>query len=166
MADVLAFWAAALVVAAFGYPIGAVLLRRLPDGGAGVALPLGLVLASYGYFILRVLDLLPPGRGGYLGAIALLGLAGAAAMGRDRWSVVTLRRGIPGLGIAFGIFTVAFFGYVAFRSYNAEIGGTEQPMDLMYLNATLNAEEFPPKDPWLAGEKASYYYFGYLQSGS
>ena len=58
MADVLAFWAAALVVAAFGYPIGAVLLRRLPDGGAGVALPLGLVLASYGYFILRVLDLL------------------------------------------------------------------------------------------------------------
>ena len=93
MADVLAFWAAALVVAAFGYPIGAVLLRRLPDGGAGVALPLGLVLASYGYFILRVLDLLPPGRGGYLGAIALLGLAGAAAMGRDRWSVVTLRRG-------------------------------------------------------------------------
>jgi YYY domain-containing protein len=165
MADVLAFWAAALVVAAFGYPIGAVLLRRLPDGGAGVALPLGLVLASYGYFILRVLDLLPPGRGGYLGAIALLGLAGAAAMGRDRWSVVTLRRGIPGLGIAFGIFTVAFFGYVAFRSYNAEIGGTEQPMDLMYLNATLNAEEFPPKDPWLAGEKASYYYFGYLQSG-
>jgi uncharacterized membrane protein len=54
---------------------------------------------------------------------------------------------------------------VAFRSYNAEIGGTEQPMDLMYLNATLNSEEYPPKDPWLAGEPASYYYFGYLQSG-
>lgn len=165
MADVLAFWAAALVVAAFGYPIGAVLLRRLPDAGAGVAFPLGLVLASYGYFMLRVLDLLPPGRGGYLAAIALLGLAAAATVGRDRWSVVTWRRAWPGLALAVGIFTFAFFSYVAFRSYNAEIGGTEQPMDLMYLNATLNAEEYPPKDPWLAGERASYYYFGYLQSG-
>ena len=38
-------------------------------------------------------------------------------------------------------------------------------MDLMYLNATLNSEDYPPKDPWLAGEQASYYYFGYLQSG-
>ena len=67
--------------------------------------------------------------------------------------------------LAFGVFTFTFFGYVAFRSYNAEIGGTEQPMDLMYLNATLNSEEYPPKDPWLSGEPASYYYFGYVQSG-
>src|SRR5688572_14068299 len=165
MAEVLAFWAAALVVAAFGFPIGAVLLRRLPDAGAGLSFPLGLVLASYGYFILRVLDILPAGRGGYIAAIALLGLVSAAVAGRDRWLRVTWWRAWPGVVVALGVFTLAFFGYVAFRSYNAEIGGTEQPMDLMYLNATLNSEEYPPKDPWLAGEPASYYYFGYLQSG-
>ena len=165
MADVLAFWIAALVVAAFGFPIGAVLLRRLPDAGAGLSFPLGLVLASYGYFILRILDVLPAGRGGYIAAIALLGIVAAAVAGRDRWLRVTWWRAWPGVVVAFGVFTLAFFGYVAFRSYNAEIGGTEQPMDLMYLNATLNSEEYPPKDPWLAGEPASYYYFGYIQSG-
>jgi YYY domain-containing protein len=165
MADVVAFWAAALIVAVLGFPIAAVLLRRLPDAGAGLSFPLGLVIASYIYFILRVLRVLPPGRGGYLAAIALLGLIAAATAGRDRWLAVTWWRAWPGLVAAFGLFTLAFFGYVAFRSYNAEVGGTEQPMDLMYLNATLNSEEYPPKDPWLAGEPASYYYFGYLQSG-
>ncbi len=165
MADVLAFWLTAIVVAILGYPIGAVLLRRLPDAGAGLSFPLGLVLAGYGYFMLRVFHLLPPGRGGYLAAVVLLGLVSAAVAGRDRWSVVTWRRGLPGLVVAVSVFTFVFFAYVAFRSYNAEIGGTEQPMDLMYLNATLNSEEYPPKDPWLAGERASYYYFGYLQAG-
>jgi len=165
MADVLAFWATALVVGAFGFPIAAALLRRLPDAGAGLSFPLGLLFASYGYFILRVLDLLPPGRGGFVAAVALLGLVSATAAGRDRWLSVTWWRAWRGVVIAAALFTFAFFSYVAFRSYNAEIGGTEQPMDLMYLNATMTAEEYPPHDPWLAGQRASYYYFGYLQSG-
>ncbi len=165
MADVLAFWLTALVVAACGYPIAAVLLRRLPDAGAGLSFPLGLLLTGYGYFILRVFDLLPPGRGGYVVAVALLGLVAVTVAGRDRWSMVTWQRAWPGVVITLGVFTFAFFSYVAFRSYNADIGGTEQPMDLMYLNATMNSEEYPPKDPWLAGERASYYYFGYLQAG-
>lgn len=165
MGDVLAFWFVALLVGALGFPIGAVLLRRLPDAGAGLAFPLGLVLASYGYFILRVLSVLPPGRAGYVLALALLALVAAATAGRDRWLLVTWHRAWPGLVVSAGVFSLAFLGYVAFRSYNAEIGGTEQPMDLMYLNATLTSPEYPPHDPWLAGEKASYYYFGYLQSG-
>lgn len=165
MADVLAFWLVALVVGALGFPISAVLLRRLPDAGAGLAVPLGLVLTSYGYFILRVFSVLPAGRGGYVLAIGLIALVAAATAGRDRWLLVTWYRAWPGLVVAAGVFTFAFFGYVAFRSYNAEIGGTEQPMDFMYLNATLTSPEYPPHDPWLAGEQASYYYFGYLQSG-
>ncbi|HML97579.1 MAG TPA: DUF2298 domain-containing protein [Tepidiformaceae bacterium] len=165
MGDVLAFWFVALVVGALGFPIAAVLLRRLPDAGAGLAFPLGLVLASYGYFILRVLSVLPAGRGGYVLALGLLALVAAATAGRDRWLLVTWYRAWPALAVAAGVFTFAFFGYVAFRSYNAEIGGTEQPMDFMYLNATLTSPGYPPHDPWLAGEKASYYYFGYLQSG-
>lgn len=165
MADILAFWAAALVIAAIGFPFGAVLLRRLPDAGAGLALPLGLLFVSYIYFILRVFDILSAGRGGYLLAIVLTGLVATVVAGRDRWLYVTWRRAWPGIVVAFGVFTLAFFSYVTLRSYNAEIGGTEQPMDLMYLNATLTSEQYPPHDPWLAGEPASYYYFGYLQSG-
>ena len=165
MGDVLAFWITALVVGALGFPIAAVLLRRLPDAGAGFAIPLGLVLASYGYFTLRVLHVLPPGRGGFIAAVVLLGLCSAAVAGRDRWLLVTWWRAWRGVVIAAALFTFAFFSYVSFRSYNAEIGGTEQPMDLMYLNAAITSQDYPPHDPWLAGERASYYYFGYVQSG-
>lgn len=165
MLDVLAFWAAAIVIAACGFPIAAVVLRRLPDAGAGLSFPLGLLLTSYLYFILRVLNVLSAGRRDYFVAVVIVALVAAATVGRDRWFKVTWRRAWPGVVVAVAVFSFAFFGYTAFRSYNSEIGGTEQPMDLMYLNATLNSDEYPPKDPWLAGEPASYYYFGYLQSG-
>ncbi|MBA4180964.1 MAG: hypothetical protein C0506_10285 [Anaerolinea sp.] len=165
MSDVLAFWAVCLAVGALGMPITFALLRRLPDAGAGMSFALGLALAGYGYFILRVFDVLPPGRGGYLLALALLGLVSSAVAGRDRRFASTLRRSWPAWLSAIGVFTAFFFLAVSFRSYNAEIGGTEQPMDLMYLNATLTSPDYPPHDPWLAGEPASYYYFGHLQAG-
>lgn len=165
MGDVLAFWIVAMLVGALGFPVAAVLLRRLPDAGAGLSFALGLVLVSYAYFILRVLSVLPTGRQGYGLAVVLLGLVAAAVAGRDRWLKVTWYWAWPGVVVAAGVFTFAFFGYVAFRSYNAEIGGTEQPMDFMYLNAALTSPDYPPHDPWLAGERASYYYFGYVQSG-
>lgn len=165
MSDVLAFWAVSLIVAVLAMPIAFALLRRLPDAGAGMSFALGLVFAGYGYFILRVAHVLPHGRGGYLLALAILGLVSAAVAGRDRRFVSTFRRTWPAWVAAAGVFTLFFFTYVSFRSYNADIGGTEQPMDLMYLNATLTSPEYPPHDPWLAGERASYYYFGYLQAG-
>ena len=165
MLDVLGFWAAAIVIAACGFPIAAVVLRRLPDAGAGLSFPLGLLVTSYLYFILRVLHVLSAGRRDYFVAVVIVALIAAAIVGRDRWFKVTWRRAWPGVVIAVAVFSFAFFGYTAFRSYNSEIGGTEQPMDLMYLNATLTSADYPPKDPWLAGESASYYYFGYLQSG-
>ncbi len=165
MTEMLAFWAAALVAGILGLPISFAMLRRLPDAGAALAMPFGLVLAGYLYFIFRVVGLLPFGRGGYLLALVLLALISCAVAGRDRRFLSTLRRTGPALTVVAGVFTCGFFAYVAFRSYNAEISGTEQPMDFMYLNATLTSKDYPPKDPWMAGEKASYYYFGYLQAG-
>lgn len=165
MAPVLAFWAVALLVAALALPFVFALLRRLPDAGAGFSFALGLTLTGYGYFVLRVLSVLPPGRGGYVLAVALLALAGVCVAARDRRFASTLRRQWPSLLTLAGLFTLFFFAFVAYRSYVPEIHGTEQPMDFMYLNATMQADQYPPEDPWLAGESASYYYFGYLQVG-
>jgi len=165
MSDLLAFWAVSLLVGLLAMPLAFVLLRRLPDAGAGLSFALGLMFVGYGYFMLRTLRVLPFGRGGYLLALALFALLALAVAGRDRRFVSTLRRSWPGWVIAAGVFTCFFFGYAAFRSYQPEINGTEQPMDFMYLNATLTSTTYPPKDPWLAGSPASYYYFGYLQVG-
>ncbi len=163
--SVIAFWAAAMLVGGLALPIAFVLFRRMPDAGAGLAFPLGLVLVGYGYFILRVADVLPQGRGGYIVAVGLLALVSCAVAGSDRRFGSTFRRSVPAVVTVSGLFGMLFFGFAAFRSYTPEIGGTEQPMDLMYLNATLQSVDYPPQDPWLAGEEASYYYFGYLQVG-
>ena len=165
MEAVLATLLASLALGAIGLPLAAVLLRRLPDMGAGLAIPLGLLAVSLPYFLLRVVDVLPPGRGGYLIAAALAG-AGAAFVSRHiRWRRADRARLLVGIVIAASVYSGAFLAYTAFRSYNPEIVGTEQPMDLLFLNATLTSPEYPPRDPWLAGEPVSYYYFGYLQTG-
>lgn len=165
MSVVLAFWATALVIGALALPLSFRLFRRFPDGGAGLSFALGLTLVGWAYFTLRTLDVLPVGRGGAVLAVALLGLVGAGVAGHDRRFRTSLQRSWPAIMAVTGLFTLALFAYVAFRSYSPEIGGTEQPMDLMYLNASINSPEYPPEDPWLAGEPASYYYFGYVQVG-
>ncbi len=165
MADVLAFWAAALVIAALALPLTFWLFARFPDAGAGLSFGLGMVLVAYGYFLLRVLRVLPPGRAGFLLAIALFALVALALAGRDRRFLPMLRRRLPEVGLAAGVFTVFFFGYIGFRAYMPDIAHTEQPMDLLYVNAVLASAEYPPQDPWLAGERVSYYYGGYLQAG-
>jgi len=166
MAATLAFWAVSLLIAAFALPIAFVLMRRLSGAGAGLAFPLGLVLVGYLYFILRVAGVLSTGAGGYLIALVLLALLGTTVASLDRRFVTTLRVAWPGIVLAATVFTLAFVGYVFFRSYQPQVTGTEQPMDFMYLNATLTSPGYPPHDPWLAGEPASYYYFGYLQIGA
>jgi YYY domain-containing protein len=163
--DVLAFWLVCLVVGALTLPVTFAVFRRMPDGGAGLAMPLGLLLAGYGYFVLRIIGVLQQGRGGYVAVLVLLAVVNLAVAGRDRRFRATSARSWPGVMIAAGLFTLAFFAYVTFRSYNPDIAGTEQPMDFMYLNAMLESPDYPPHDPWLAGEPASYYYFGYLQAG-
>ncbi len=164
MSGVLAFWFGALVIAGAALPIAFVLFRRFPDGGAGLAPVLGLVLTAYTYFIVRSLGLMGAGRGGFLLAVAVVAVAGVFVARCDRRFLSTFRRVAPQAGLYAGIFTLAFFAYAAFRSYQSSIGGTEQPMDLMYLNAMLTSPSYPPQDPWLAGEPAAYYYFGYLQT--
>lgn len=160
--DAVAFWLAAAAIGILALPLAAGLLWRFPDAGAGLALPLGMVLASFFAFILRVTSLVPAGRGGWFVAVLLLGLISVLSLRHEPRRAAVLRRSIPGLLAALGLFTVLFFSYVWFRSHAGAIAGTEQPMDFLYLNAMLASPSFPPHDPWFAGEPASYYYFGYL----
>ena len=160
--DAVAFWLVAVAIGVLALPLAAGLLWRLPDAGAGLALPLGAVVAAFFYFLLRSASFVPAGRGGWFVAVLLLACVSAASLRASprRWAVI--RRSLPGALAALGVFTVLFFSYVWFRSHAGAIAGTEQPMDFLYLNAMLNSPSFPPQDPWFAGEPASYYYFGYL----
>ena len=164
MTDAVAFWGAANIIAALALPLCFRLFARFPDAGAGLSYSLGLVVVSTVYFLLRVVGAIPAGRGGVLLTIAVVGLAMVVLAPRDRRFHAILRRSLPSLVITIGLFSALFFGYAFFRAHASSIVHTEQPMDFMYLNAMLVSPEYPPEDPWFAGEKANYYYGGYLQT--
>lgn len=163
MTEALAFWCVAIVLGLLALPVAFRLFPRFPDAGAGLSFTLGLTLVAAGYFLLRVVGL-PAGQGGFLAAIAILAVAAAVLPLFDRRFLPTLTRSLPGLAVAAGLFSALFFGYAAFRAYMPDIAHTEQPMDFLYLNAMLASPDYPPHDPWFAGENASYYYGGYLQA--
>ena len=164
MTEALAFWGVAIVIGALALPLAFRLFARFPDAGAGLAFSLGLTLVASGYFLLRVVGVLPAGHGGFLLAIALFGVITCVFAARDRRFLATFWRSLPGLALVATLFSVLFFGYAFFRAYVPDIAHTEQPMDLLYLNAMLVSPDYPPHDPWFAGENASYHYGGYLQA--
>ena len=164
MTEALAFWGVAIVIAALALPLAFRLFVRFPDAGAGLSFTLGLTLISTGYFLLRVVGALPAGRGGFILAIALFAVAMVVLAVRDRRFLPTLRRSLRGITVAAVLFSVLFFGYAFVRAHSPDIAHTEQPMDFLYLNAMLVSPDYPPHDPWFAGENASYYYGGYLQA--
>ena len=165
MAEAIAFWAAALVVAALALPLAFRLFARFPDGGAGLALALGLTLVSAGYFLLRVMGALPAGRGGVLLALALFAAAMAALAIRDRRARATFRRARRGVVVAAALFTLLFFACAFFRAHAPDVADVpELPMNLAFLNALLVSPDYPPHDPWMAGERLSYYYGGHLRA--
>jgi YYY domain-containing protein len=144
-------------------PLCLALFRRLPDRGYALSKPFGLFFTGYAFWFLNSVHLLPNSNGGVIAALLLLGLISGAFAYREREGLLAWARAhwryIVGVEL---LFLVVFAVAVYLRSLVGNVSGTEQPMDLMFINAVTAASHFPPKDPWLSGETVAYYYFGYL----
>ncbi|MFL2636335.1 MAG: DUF2298 domain-containing protein [Tepidiformaceae bacterium] len=164
MSAVLAFWAAAILIGILTVPLSVRLFRRFIDAGIGFSIPLGLIVLSATWFLLRVIGI-PNGVGSLAILLFFFAVLSFLIARTDRHFVLVLRRAGPFGLCTFGVFNIAFFAYVIFRSFTPEIAHTEQPMDLMMLNAVVESPSYPPHDPWFAGESLSYYYGGFIQAG-
>ncbi|NQW17793.1 MAG: hypothetical protein HQ478_09950 [Chloroflexi bacterium] len=154
------------VIGLAAFPIAYAAFPSLKDRGWGLAKPLGLVLFSFVVWLTSYAPIIESTATTYWVVTAVAAIFGWRYMA-GRWSIV-LRyvkgewRAIAAVEILFLIF---FFAWVAYRSYDPSISGTEKPMDFLFLNASTNATNAPPQDPWLAGSSVAYYYFGYWMLG-
>ncbi|MCH8025284.1 MAG: hypothetical protein IH866_00690 [Chloroflexi bacterium] len=162
MSETLVWWVMVQVVGLAALPLCLILFHRLPDRGYALSKPFALLIAGYIFWILVIVGLPNTTRAIWF-ALALLAAASAYVAWRRRDELLAFARDHWSLIVATEVlFFLAFITAAYLRSYVPDFGGTEKPMDLMYLNAVTVSDSFPPADPWLAGESVSYYYFGYL----
>jgi len=166
MISALVWW---LVVSLLGWTVWPATRRMFansPDRGWALTRLVGLVLASYLYWLASSIGFVPAGRTWATVASLICLLGGIAAWwwlwrGNSRPLVGRWRE----VAITEVVFTAAWVTYLVCRAGFPAIHHTEQPMDLAMLSATLHSHSMPPMDPWLAGEPISYYYGGYLLVG-
>jgi YYY domain-containing protein len=141
-------------------------LRWLPDRGYMLAKPIGLLLVSYGLWLLATIGLIQNTTGGIiivLIGVAALGLWAWRGAKDDRVDLRGLWREHRSLFIAYEIvFAVALIGWAIFRAHTPDLSTTEKPMEFAFFNAINRSVMFPPLDPWLSGYAIAYYYFGYV----
>src|SRR3990170_3110212 len=160
---ILAWWVASTVAGAAAFPIAWRVFDRLPDRGYGLSRTLGLLLGGYLLWLCASLGILRNNPGGAVAAMLMVA-AGALLAGRGHWGEMRgWLRAHAGTVLAMEtLFLVAFVAWAIVRAFNPEIVATEKPMELAFLNAILRSPQFPPQDPWLAGNAISYYYLGYV----
>ncbi len=164
----LLLWLFAIQLLALGVlPLTVRLFPRAPDAGYGFSKLFGLLLFAYLCWLIGI--------SGFL-ALSTLTVAGAFFV---LCCVPLLLPGIawPGFRRFFKqyrspiisielLFLSCFVGYALISSFKPEIYWGEKPMDFSFLNYFTRVETLPPDDPWAAGQKMQYYYFGFLMFGS
>lgn len=167
MSDILSFLLWYLAISAVGiaaFPISFRFFSHLPERGAALARPLGLLLWAYVFWLLTSLGVLQNDLGGEIIAFAVLAIGAIVALrGGYRENIVQwVRSNWKTLLHMEVVFLVLFAGWAVVRAANPDILYTEKPMELAFINAILKSPAFPPQDPWLSGYSISYYYFGYV----
>ena len=165
MLDAFFWWLTFLLLGLAALPITLSLFRHLPDRGYGFSRALGLLLFGYLFWLLGTARILPNSQAGAIGAFAIVLAFSSVLLYRRRRALLAFFQRRWGMVLATElVFGAVFVIWGVLRSYSPEIAHTEQPMDFALLNAILVSPNFPPNDPWFAGEPITYYYFGYLMS--
>lgn len=157
-------WVAVVLALAVAFaPLAWWLCRALPSRGAGVVVPLALLVAVWpGWFASAGFGLPFAGWVPWATAVVGGGLGWALLVRRDGIE----RRWLDALAVAGGCWLALFLAAAWVRGFTPDLTGTEKPMDAAFLSAGAIAAQMPPADPWFAGEPINYYYLGYVLFGT
>ncbi len=166
MYEPLIFLLAIQAMGLFAFPIVFGLFSRLPDRGAMLAKPLVLLLCAYLFWMLGHIGGVAGSRVTVFAIVGVLAALFVFLMHRHGDEIIPwVRKHWRVLLVGEIVFLAAYGIWLVIVAQSPAITNTEKPMDFGFLNAILQADTFPPEDPWLAGHPISYYYFGHLMVG-
>ena len=151
------------LIGLIGFPIVFKCLPALPDKGYAAARAAGLLVWGFLFWLLGSFGLLANSLGGQLVALTIVLLVSGWLLVKQ-WDEISawFKNQAQYILWVEVVFLLAFTLWAIVRAANPDISGTEKPMEMAFINATLRSPGFPPNDPWLAGYGISYYYFGYV----
>jgi uncharacterized membrane protein len=166
MSDVLVWWLEIQALGLVAWPLAFRWMARLPDRGYMLSKPLGLLLATYGVWLLASLHLIPNSLLNLIVVMMLLIISSVFVYRRASPDRAHLRAWLREHGrraVAYEVvFALALIGWALFRAQMPDAFSSEKPMDFAFHNAIRRSAWFSPYDPWFAGSTIPYYYFGYV----
>jgi YYY domain-containing protein len=140
-------------------------LRRLPSRGHGASKTLGVLATGLALWLGTAWGMLRTERGGVALVVLALGALALWRARRDPAGFASLRAALRErrAAVVAGevLFAVAFVGWTAVRALDPAIEHSEQPMDLMLIQASMVDPDYPLLDPWLSGHAVAYYALGH-----
>lgn len=170
MSEALSWYLASSLLGWLTFPLAYRLFPALADRGYTLARAAGILFWGWVFWILGTLGILRNDLGGLLFAFfVLLGItiwlfvSPQSEIENRKSEIVNWLKSNLRLVITTEILFLVAFAFMAFvRAANPEATGTEKPMELAFINATLRSPTLPPNDPWMSGYSISYYHFGYI----
>ena len=148
MVDLLVWLLAIELIGLAAFPIAFLLFRHMPDRGFSIVKPLALVAGSYALWVLGLTHLVPVSRPAIIVVFSFIAIGGLYAAWTQRTRLTAfLRREWPTLIAVECVFLAFFLLWAWITSEAPAISGTEKPMDFALLNASIQANYFPPEDP-------------------
>ncbi|MCH7587934.1 MAG: phospholipid carrier-dependent glycosyltransferase [Chloroflexi bacterium] len=163
------WWLAIGLIGLLVFPLVSIAFRGLHDWGYPLARLVGMLLLSYGTWLLGNLQIAID-RSLILNVLLIIGGFSLWIAWRQRESLIAFFKENKRYILFIEILALAFFAIdLAIRIGNPDLWhpfkGGEKPMDFSYLNAVLKSTTYPPYDPWFAQGYINYYYFGFILVG-
>ncbi|MGD2077462.1 MAG: DUF2298 domain-containing protein, partial [Chloroflexota bacterium] len=157
------------IIGWLAFPLAYLAFRGLADGGYALARITGLLLVAWLAWSGSSLHLFRFSRGALGLGLFVLALLSAVIVWQKRGEMIAfLRRHWRHIIFIEGLFLILFVFQIVLRWNNPDLWhpwrGGEKPGDLALFNAILKTANFPPYDPWFAGQYVNYYYYGYVLS--
>lgn len=167
-APVLAWFIVLEAIGLLALPLTFMAFKNFSDRGYIFSKVLGLLVISWGTWIVASARLVPFTGWTILAVMTLLAIVASLLISKKKWNQLKAFAQERWRLLLFEevLFWIFFALLLFMRLRNPDLWhpwlGGEKPMDLAYLTAIVHTPYFPAYDPWFAGGYINYYYFGFV----